>query len=103
MATTVKDSVVSVRLNPELIGQLDELAGEMHRSRSFLIAQAVREFAEREFASLEAVREGESDMEAGRSLTGDDAREWFVNLKAGIDSKTRHIPDARAAGKRRNR
>ena len=92
MPTTVNDSVVSVRLSTDLIGQLDELAGEMQRSRSFLITQAVREFVEREFASLVAGREGEADIEAGRSAAGEDVREWFASLKG-----------SQPGGKRRSR
>lgn len=89
--------VVSVRLDADVISQLDELAGEMQRSRSFLIAQAVREFVEREYGSLVAVREGEADMESGRSLEGDEVRAWFQKLKNG---QTREAP---AAGKRRSK
>ena len=48
MRTTAKDTVISVRLDNALVGQLDELAAEMDRSRSYLIAEAVREFVERE-------------------------------------------------------
>lgn len=92
MPTTTNDSVVSVRLSTDLIGQLDDLAAEMQRSRSFLITQAVREFVEREMASLMAVREGEADIEAGRSATREDVREWFTSLKA-----------LRPEGKRRSR
>lgn len=97
MATTAGENVVSVRLDPELVGQLDELAGEMQRSRSFLIAQAVREFVEREYASLVAVREGEADIEAGHSLEGEEVRTWFKDLKSG---RTR---EAKSAGKRRHK
>jgi predicted transcriptional regulator len=86
-----------------LLGQLDELAGEMQRSRSFLIAQAVREFVEREFASLEAVREGEADIEAGRALADDAVREWFAELKAGGDRKAGRTRKVRTAEKRRSR
>src|SRR5258708_5156400 len=97
MVTTTSDSVVSVRLDSDVVGQLDELAGEMQRSRSYLIAQAVREFVEREYASLVAVREGEADIESGRSLDGNDARAWFEDLKKG---RTREAP---AVGKRRGK
>jgi predicted transcriptional regulator len=92
MVTTTSDSVVSVRLDSDVVSQLDELAGEMQRSRSFLIAQAVGEFVEREYASLVAVREGEADIEAGRSLEGDEVRAWFEDLKNG---RTREAPAAR--------
>jgi RHH-type rel operon transcriptional repressor/antitoxin RelB len=92
MVTTTSDSVVSVRLDSDVVSQLDELAGEMQRSRSFLIAQAVGEFVEREYASLVAVREGEADIEAGRSLEGDEVRAWFEDLKNG---RTQGAPAAR--------
>ena len=39
MATTVRDGVVSVRLESEMVGQFDQLAAEMDRSCSFLIAR----------------------------------------------------------------
>jgi RHH-type rel operon transcriptional repressor/antitoxin RelB len=97
MATTTGDTVVSVRLDSDLVSQLDELAGEMQRSRSFLIAQAVGEFVEREYASLVAVREGEADIEAGRSIEGDQVRAWFEDLKSGRIRKTP------AAGKRQSK
>ena len=94
MATTAADSVVSVRLDAETVSQLDELAAEMRRSRSFLIAQAVGEFVEREYASLEAVREGEADIAAGRALEGDDVKAWFEDLKGG---RTKQAPGGRGA------
>ena len=97
VTTTTSDSVVSVRLGSDVVGQLDELAAEMQRSRSFLISQAVQEFVEREYASLVAVREGEADIEAGRSLEGEGARTWFEDLKKG---RTREAP---AVGKRRGK
>ena len=97
MVTTASDIVVSVRLDSDAVSQLDELAAEMQRSRSFLIAQAVQEFVEREYASLVAVREGEADIEAGRSLEGDGVRAWFEDLKKG---RTREAP---AVGKRRGK
>src|SRR6266404_6310667 len=92
MVTTTGDIVVSVRLDSDVVSQLDELAGEMQRSRSYLIAQAVGEFVEREYASLLAVREGEADIEAGRSIEGDEARAWFEDLKRG---RTQEAPAAR--------
>jgi predicted transcriptional regulator len=95
METTACDSVVSVRLDSDVVSQLDELAGEMQRSRSFLIAQAVREFLEREYTSLVAVREGEADIKAGRSIEGDEVRLWFKALKGG---RPREAP---VVGKRR--
>jgi predicted transcriptional regulator len=86
MATTVRDVVVSVRLESEMVGQLDELATEMDRSRSFLIAQAVRDFVEREYAHLCHVREGEQDLEAGRKVAHEEIEGWVDDL---LGSKVR--------------
>jgi predicted transcriptional regulator len=97
METTAKDSVVSVRLDSEVLGQLDELAAEMDRSRSYLIAEAVREFVEREYAHLLHVREGEADIEAGRSFSGEEVQGWLDELKGG---NTRGAP---VVGKKRHR
>jgi predicted transcriptional regulator len=81
--TTIKDTVVNARLDSELVAQLDELAAGMQRTRSFLIAEAVREYVEREYAHLSAVGEGDADIEAGRYLTGDEMTTWIEDLKAG--------------------
>ncbi len=97
MESTIKDTVVSVRLNSETLGQLDELAAEMDRSRSYLIAEAVREFVEREYAYLLHVREGEADVQAGRTLSGEEVRGWLDELKAG---RTRETP---VVGRKRRR
>lgn len=83
MPTTVRDSVVSVRLEVEVLSALDDLAGEMDRSRSYLIGQAVREFVEREAGSLAAIREGERDLKEGRSIPHEKVSKWVDDLVAG--------------------
>jgi len=88
--------VVNARIERDTLQQLDEIAAEMQRTRSYLIAQAVREFVEREYASLCAVREGESDIDAGRHLTHDAALKCVQELKAG------RAPKAPAPRKRRS-
>jgi len=82
METTTSSAVVSVRLDVEILRQLDDLAVEMDRSRSYLVAEAVREFVEREYAHLLHVREGEADIDAGRALTGEELRAWVDDLKS---------------------
>ena len=77
----MSDAVVSLRLDGEVLPQLDELAGEMDRSRSWLLAEAVREYVEREYAHLMHVHEGEADIDAGRALTGEAMRAWVDDLK----------------------
>ncbi len=89
MPTTIRDVVASVRLDGDLVAQLDELAAEMERSRSFLISQAVREFVEREYAHLCHVREGEADLAAGRTIPHEEIAAWIDDLLAGKTRKPR--------------
>jgi predicted transcriptional regulator len=78
-----KDLVLSVRLAPDLVAQLDELALEMERSRANLLARAVREYVEREYASLAAMREGERELAAGRGVPHEQVSAWVDDLIAG--------------------
>jgi predicted transcriptional regulator len=55
----------------------------MDRSRSYLIAQAVREFVEREYASLAAIREGEHELAAGKGIPHEKVSAWTDELIAG--------------------
>ena len=78
-----KDIVLSIRLEPEIVAQLDELALEMERSRANLIARAVREYVEREYASLTAVREAERELEEGKGVPHEQVQAWVDDLIAG--------------------
>lgn len=75
--------MLSVRLAPDLVAQLDELAEEMERSRANLLARAVREYVEREYASLAAMREGEQELAEGRGIPHEQVSEWVDRLIAG--------------------
>ncbi len=41
-----QSTTMTIRLDPELKSRLDKLSASTHRSRSFLAAEAVREFIE---------------------------------------------------------
>jgi predicted transcriptional regulator len=84
MATTTNDTVVmSLRVPGELASHLDELASWLERSRSWVATQAIQEYIEREFAVMAAVKDGDADIEAGRSLTLAEAEPWLRELAAG--------------------
>ena len=78
-----KDVVLSVRLEPGMVAQLDELAVEMERSRANLIARAVREYVEREYASLTALREAERELDDGKGVPHEQAEAMMDDLVAG--------------------
>lgn len=81
-----KEVVLSIRLDLETVGMLDELAEEMERSRSSVAARAIREYVEQEYAILSAVRDGDKDVAEGRTVSLQEARAW---LKARSDGRER--------------
>src|SRR5919107_865314 len=85
-----KDIVLSIRMDAETVGMLDELAEEMDRSRSAVAARAIREYAEQEYAALCAIREGEKDHAEGRSVSTEEARAWLKDWVAGRKREPRY-------------
>lgn len=81
-----KEIVLSIRLDAETVGQLDELAEEMERSRASVLARAIREYVVREYSALCDVRQGEKDHAEGRSVSTVEARAW---LKDRIEGRSR--------------
>jgi predicted transcriptional regulator len=82
----VKKIVLSICLDTKTVGQLDELADERERSRASVLARAIREYVDREYAILCDVREGEKDHAEGRSVSTVEARAW---LKDRIEGRSR--------------
>ena len=85
-ARPVKELVLSIRLDAETVGMLDQLAAEMERSRSNLAARAIREYVENEYAILCDIRQGEKDITEGRWVSPEEARVW---LKDRIEGRKR--------------
>jgi predicted transcriptional regulator len=85
-----KDIVLSVRIDLETVAMLDELALETDRSRSAVAARAIREYAEQEYATLCAVREGEKDMDAGKWVSTGEARAWMKDRITGKKREPRY-------------
>src|ERR1043166_3773033 len=78
-----KDIVLSVRMDAETVAMLDELATETDRSRSAVAARAIREYAEQEYATLCALREGEKDIAEGKWVSTGEAQAWLKERNAG--------------------
>ncbi len=73
-------SVTSVRLQKELETPLDDLAKKLHRSKNWLINQAVKQLVERDV--LEEKRwtetlEALDSVEQGRLVEGDEVHQWL--------------------------
>lgn len=70
MATT---ETMTIRLDARLKAKLGKLAESTRRSRSFLAAEAVESYVDRELALLEGIERGLSDVKAGRTISHEDA------------------------------
>ena len=70
-------SPISARVDETTLKDLDRLAEELDRSRSWLVAQAVREYVKRETEFLEFVKVGEDEIENGDFHTQDEMEAWL--------------------------
>ena len=81
-------SVTSIRLQKELEAPLEDLARKSHRSKNWIINQAVKEFVER--GSMEERRWAETlqaidSVEQGKVVGSEEVHEWLESW--GSDSE----------------
>ncbi len=73
-------SVTTVRLQPEIEQNLRVMAGAMHRSKSWLINQAVKEYIERQALERQRWQETLQAMESvaqGKVVAGEAVHQWL--------------------------
>lgn len=70
-------SPISARVDATTLKDLDRLAEELDRSRSWLVAQAVREYVKRETEFLDFVKVGEDEITAGQFHTQEEMETWL--------------------------
>lgn len=66
-------TTVTIRMDEQIKAKLDRLASDTRRSRSFLAAEAVSSYVERELAIIDGVQRGLADADAGRIVPHDKA------------------------------
>jgi predicted transcriptional regulator len=74
---------VTARLDPETKGKLDLLAKSTARSKSFLIAEAVRAYVKEQSWQIDAIKEGVEQANAENFASNDEIRSTFG--KWGVD------------------
>lgn len=84
-------TTMTIRVSPETKRKLERIAGETRRSKSFLAAEAVSAYVERELEIIDGIRRGMADAEAGRVVPHDQA---MAQIHAVIDAA-----EAKRAGK----
>ena len=79
-------TTLSVRVEPEVKARLDALADATQRSRSFLAAEAIREYVEINEWQLQEIQNGVAEADAGDFASDDElanlARKWRVDAGA---------------------
>ena len=74
---------VTARLDPETKEKLDLLAKSTARSKSFLIAEAVRAYVKEQAWQIDAIKKGVEQADAGNFASNDEIRSSFG--KWGVD------------------
>jgi len=74
---------MTIRLEPELKSRLDKLSAATHRSKSFLAAEAVREFIEVNEWQIQEVEKAVKEADAGDFASGQEV--WRVFNKWGVN------------------
>jgi len=74
---------MTIRLDPQIKAKLGRLADGTRRSRSFLAAEAVETYVDRELAIIEGIERGLADVEAGQTVSHEDA---MASLRQVIDA-----------------
>ena len=72
-----QSTTMTIRLEPELKARLDKLSLATHRSRSFLAAEAVREFIELNEWQIGELEKAIKEADAGDFATDQEARKIF--------------------------
>lgn len=66
-------TTMTIRLTPALKEKLGRLAQDTRRTRSFLAAEALETYVNRELQIIEGIQRGLADMAAGRVTPHDEA------------------------------
>lgn len=78
-------TTVTTRLDPETQNKLDQLAKATDRSRSWLVADAVRRYVTEESWQIAAIEEGVRQADAGDFATKEEVRAAFAEW--GVDAR----------------
>lgn len=78
-------TTVTTRIDEETQSRLDQLAKATERSRSWLVADAIRRYVEEEGWQVAAIEEGVRQADAGDFATEEEVKaafaEWSVDVR----------------------
>lgn len=77
-----KSNVVTTRLDPATTEALETLAKELDRSRAWIVAKAVERYVAEELEFIAFIKEGEADLDAGRTISHEELVREIVERRA---------------------
>jgi predicted transcriptional regulator len=80
-------TTMTIRVPSELKEKLGRLAHGTRRSRSYLAAEAVAAYVERELTIIDGIHRGLADVEDGRITTHDDAMDQVDALISEVRNR----------------
>jgi predicted transcriptional regulator len=81
-------TTLTIRLDSQLKEKLGRLADGTRRSRSFLAAEAVETYVDRELAIIEGIERGLADVASGRTVGHEDAMASVRRAILGVTDGT---------------
>jgi RHH-type transcriptional regulator, rel operon repressor / antitoxin RelB len=78
--TMSRSSLLSLRLEPKLKKQLDRLSRATSRSRSFIAAEAIREYVSLNEWQIEEIKKGVAEADRGEFATEKDVKQVLRRL-----------------------
>ena len=78
-------TTMTIRVSPETKSKLERIAADTRRSKSFLAAEAVSAYVERELEIIDGIKRGMADVAAGRVVPHEevmaDARQIIADAR----------------------
>lgn len=81
-----KTAVVTARITPETLTDLDRIAAYMERSRAWIVSKAVERYVAEESEFFAFIKDGEDDIDRGDFLTQEQMEAWFAARHSSADA-----------------
>ena len=76
-----KTTVVTARLNSDIVADLDRLATHYDRSRAWLISNAVDQYVKQESEFVAFVKKGDDDIDKDDVFSQEQMEDWSRSLQ----------------------
>ena len=80
-------TTMTIRVGTDVKEKLGRLARDTHRSKSFLAAEAVTAYVDRELEIIGGIQRGLADIEAGRVVSHDEAMAEIYDSIDAVERK----------------